>query len=168
MSSLAQAKHRIVCRSPVLPNIPLFAVRAFPHNVQNCEMWMADQEKFLQNFRFFTLVCRSQTLILTEQCPGRHWSDSFSLPEHTLLQSLPIYQGKIQANVVHLNPKQMIKLLEGVRLSAASLLPHCPFSFSHCPLSAFAGKRCPDKCVFLNPRISHFSCLQSTATALKW
>ena len=35
MSSLAAATHRMVCRSPVFPKIPLFGVRAFPHRDQN-------------------------------------------------------------------------------------------------------------------------------------
>jgi len=34
-SSLADATHRMVCRSPVFPKIPLFGVRAFPHRDQN-------------------------------------------------------------------------------------------------------------------------------------
>lgn len=35
-SSLVAETHRMVCRSPVFPKIPLFGVRAFPHRVQNC------------------------------------------------------------------------------------------------------------------------------------
>lgn len=37
MSSLAEATHKMVCRSPVFPKIPRFGVRALPHRDQNCE-----------------------------------------------------------------------------------------------------------------------------------
>lgn len=37
MSSLAEATHKMVCRSPAFPKIPRFGVRALPHRDQNCE-----------------------------------------------------------------------------------------------------------------------------------
>lgn len=65
MSSFAHAKQRIVCRSPVLPNIPLFAVNAFPHRVQNWNVNAIIRKNFCIFFHVNVQI--SQMYIPTKQ-----------------------------------------------------------------------------------------------------
>jgi len=92
MSSFAHAKQRIVCRSPVLPNIPLFAVNAFPHSVQNWNVNGLIRKNLCISFHITMQI--SQTYIHTKQCQQCHevikqlsfwmsWTNISALPQCT-------------------------------------------------------------------------------------
>lgn len=97
---------------------------------------------------------RSQKHILTEQCLGRHWSDSFS-PIRTPTTPKPARlprkdPGKCSTS----KPKPNDRTAWG---GGGSMLPHyCHTAPSHSLTVLFAGKHCPDKCMFLNPIKSLF------------
>lgn len=77
-SSLADATHRMVCRSPVFPKIPLLGVRALPHRDQNYGERAGGR-----------LVCRADPLDSTGR---RHcYLDVFDSTAHqaALLQRVP-------------------------------------------------------------------------------
>lgn len=57
-SSLAQARHNIVWRSPVLPKTPRFGVNELPHKLQNCKI-----NGFRKNYISlisYDLICTSE------------------------------------------------------------------------------------------------------------